>query len=61
MTANIGFTLSCPACCDFYGRGPALGVAEKNQEVQTLKISIGFEGPLHNKSAQGHQDPETDL
>ena len=46
---------------DLHGRGSVPGVAEENQEVQTLKISIGFEGPLHNKSVQGHQYPETDL
>ena len=61
MIANIGFTWNCPACCDFHGRGSALGVAEKNQEVQTLKTPIGSEWPMHNKSAQGHQDPATDL
>ena len=61
MIANIGLTWKCPACCDFHGRGSALGVAEKNQEVQTLKTPIGSEWPMHNKSAQGHQDPATDL
>ena len=46
---------------DLHGWDSRPTAADKNHGVQTLKISTSFDMALHNKSFQGHQDPEPDL